>query len=509
MLNTWISYINPIDALLIIITFCTTLFYVYNLNEGSKFSLKHIYTINLGLIPFIFLILFIYSLLIPYSYETIGYQLKLFKQVLISDYYGLFFKQNLFLFLLALSFKAYYFKIKTDLVLDAGLILIFFCLFASLLLSTFDLGFAFLCIEGISLSTYILIAIPMNIVSIEAATKYIWFSIYSSALMILSIFFFFFVVKDLNFYKLSITVYECFNGIGYNFSSNVLIKSGIILFILSFFIKLAAFPAHFWSLDVYEGSWSPTTSILMVCVKLVFVFFFIRVVVCVFYSAYSLWYSIFLLSIFGCFFYGSFGAIRQSILKRILAFTSISQTGFLFLGLICGNIQGISGSIFHIYIYMLSLLAFFLLLFLLTNLTGKEMVYITDFINLGKERPFFALGFTVIFLSMAGIPPFFGFFTKYIILVSLINTQHYFLLITSIFFSIITSFVYFRFVKIMWFEKLKTIKPKIKILKTNLDYILISSIIFIIFILISFLFSPEFYLDWLISVVNSLIHHIQ
>ena len=170
---------------------------------------------------------------------------------------------------------------------------------------------------------------------------------------------------------------------------------------------------------------------------------------CIAFPVFNLWYKLFLVLTIISLLYGAIGAIKQVTIKRVLAYTSISQTGFFFLGLISCSIEGFSASFFHVSIYILSLLLFFILFFLFYNFSNKELIFITDFSLMGKNNPVFALAFTIVFLSISGLPPFLGFYTKYFLFSSLINSGFYVLLFFSIFSSILTSFVYIRFIKLI------------------------------------------------------------
>lgn len=191
----------------------------------------------------------------------------------------------------------------------------------------------------------------------------------------------------------------------------------------------------------------------MVCTKLVFLCFFLRFL-CFFYITYTIWYELFLISTLGCFLYGSFGAIRQVTIKRILAYTSITQTGFFFSGILTGNWQGFVSGGFHMFMYIFTLSLFFLLLFSFYNIYSRpEPIFSVDLIGFGRNYPWFSMGFSVVFLSMAGLPPMLGFFTKFMVFLALFNTKHFSLLLLAIIVSVVTAFIYLRFLKIIWFEK--------------------------------------------------------
>ena len=168
----WSSYLNSIDLILILITFYLCLFYIYNLNNNVK--KKHIVLTSVGLIPFTLLLVLIYSTLIEIQGDSYGEHFNYFKQVLIMDDFSLFCKRILiyFVFILILAFRRYFFKVKESTSVEFSLILVFLCLFCSLVFSSYDLFFSFVCLEGVGLCTYILSAYPFDKISIETASKY-------------------------------------------------------------------------------------------------------------------------------------------------------------------------------------------------------------------------------------------------------------------------------------------------------------------------------------------------
>ena len=238
----WSSYLNSIDLILILITFYLCLFYIYNLNANVK--KKHVVLTSIGIIPFILLVVLIYSTLIKIEGISYGEHFNYFKQVLIIDEFSLFCKRLLFyfVFILVLAFRRYFFKIKESTSVEFSLILIFLCLFCSLVFSSYDLFFSFICLEGVGLCTYVLSAYPFDKISIETASKYMWFSICSAACMVSGIFFIFIVARDLHFTNISLILMESFNN--QSGGDYILLKIGLVLTLVGFFIKLAVFPAH-------------------------------------------------------------------------------------------------------------------------------------------------------------------------------------------------------------------------------------------------------------------------
>lgn len=186
----------------------------------------------------------------------------------------------------------------------------------------------------------------------------------------------------------------------------------------------------------------------MVFVKFVFLSFFFRFWFVVLPLS-KIFYKYLVVSAIGSFFYGTIGAVRQNVIKRVLAYTSMGQTAFFLLGLLTCSVQGFFASVFHMLVYLLTLLLFFTIFFINKNYNNSEILFNTDLTGLGKKAPLLAFGYTIVFLSLAGVPPLLGFFSKFLILISLVNSKHYFLALFSLLASVIISFIYFRFIKII------------------------------------------------------------
>ena len=132
-----------------------------------------------------------------------------------------------------------------------------------------------------------------------------------------------------------------------------IIQAIIVCLIFSFLFKIGAFPLHWWVPDIYESSWLFSTAFFMIITKLVFFCFFSRILLYFFAPFISVWQPILILSSFGSVIIGSLGSIMQTKLKRVFAYTSITQMGFALLGLSSGTISGIASSFFfYLYIYL-------------------------------------------------------------------------------------------------------------------------------------------------------------
>lgn len=198
---------------------------------------------------------------------------------------------------------------------------------------------------------------------------------------------------------------------------------------------------------------------------------------------------------------GCIGSIGQNKLKRLFAYSSISQLGFSFLGLVVGSVEGIQISFFFFIFYLLTSLGILVILLNTESyLKGHNLLTVNDLSNFGHNNNFVALSMSIILLSMAGIPPLGGFFSKYFIFKLLIESSFYGLVIYAILISVINSFIYIRLIKSLLFDKY-IIKSKdqdffffgeIQTQSFTLYNLLIYSILSLIVLIISLVF---FYLD--------------
>jgi NADH-quinone oxidoreductase subunit N len=232
---------------------------------------------------------------------------------------------------------------------------------------------------------------------------------------------------------------------------------GIVFVLVSFFFKLSAAPFHVWSPDVYEGSPTTVTAFFAIVPKLGLIVFFIRLFFDSFYILLpSLQYLLIICSI-ASMLVGSFGAIWQIKIKRLLAFSAISHVGYMLIGLCCFSVESIYAVIFYsiIYIFM-SVSSFSLLLVVRKNDDFKKIKYIEDLSTISKVNPLIGVCFAITFFSIAGVPPFAGFFSKMFLFFSAINQSLYFLTVIGVLTSVISCFYYLRIIQISYFEQVAT-----------------------------------------------------
>jgi len=236
-----------------------------------------------------------------------------------------------------------------------------------------------------------------------------------------------------------------------------LVSIGFILICVSIFIKLSIAPFHFWSLDVYEGSPNTTTVFFAVVPKIALFVLLMRICYVSFYQIFIDNYQIyfFALAVLSV-FVGSIGGLEQRKLKTLLAYSSVSHTGYLLLSFSTGNFEGMQMMFYYLVIYMISGLCFWSVYLFLRqkrrfyfNKSNKEL---GDLVLLKESNPMLALILAITLFSIAGIPPIVGFLAKIGIFLVVVKSSAYLVSVLSILFSVVSTFYYIRLVKILYFE---------------------------------------------------------
>jgi NADH:ubiquinone oxidoreductase subunit 2 (subunit N) len=236
------------------------------------------------------------------------------------------------------------------------------------------------------------------------------------------------------------------------------IEIGMILILLSLFIKLALAPFHLWSLDVYEGSPTISTFFFSTITKLSF-FVFLSKFCFTFYNYYGEFWLFYTSSIgFLSVLFGSLGGLRQKKIKTLLAFSSISHMGYSLLAFSTFSMLGLEMLYFYLFTYVLSNIIMWYVVIGLKKVkpsySNKLSKDIGDFVLLGKSNKCLAFGLSVAFFSLAGIPPLLGFIAKFGVFLSLILQQFYAVAILAILCSVVSTFYYVRLIKVLYFENL-------------------------------------------------------
>ena len=255
------------------------------------------------------------------------------------------------------------------------------------------------------------------------------------------------------------TLFDGSITIGSSLFSLDLVIIGFLLICISLLIKLAIAPFHYWSLDVYEGSPNATTFFFAVVPKMGIFVLLLRICYVSFYEIFSFNYQFyfFLFAVFSI-FVGSVGGLEQRKVKSLLAYSSVSHTGYLLLSFSTNTFEGVQMMLYYLVIFMIAGLCFWSVFLFVKqkrnyyfNKHNKEL---GDFVLLSKSNPMIAFIFALTLFSIAGIPPIVGFLAKIGIFLVVIESSFYMIAVISILFSVISTFYYIRVIKVLYFENI-------------------------------------------------------
>lgn len=326
------------------------------------------------------------------------------------------------------------------------LLILFSLLGFALLVSSFDFLSVYLAIELSALSAYILAAFQRkSIFSSEAGLKYFIMGAFASGLLLFGFSHIYGFCGTTAFSEIAAL------NASPNFSHQPILEVAIVFVLSGILFKLAAFPLHMWSPDVYEGSPTSSTIFFALVPKIAIISFLYRFLYFVFPAYSYFWGPLVLVSALGSIAISSFGIFSQENMKRMLAFSSIGHVGFMLLPLACGQYTAISASALYVLIYTLSGLAVWSLL--VGNMQSKNNFYLVTLSSLINTNPLLAFIGCLAFFSLSGMPPLIGFYSKLYVFFSAIDNALYFAVIFALFLSLLSTYYYINLVKTLYFEK--------------------------------------------------------
>jgi len=352
------------------------------------------------------------------------------------------------------------------------LLLLFSVLGMFLMISSNDLMSFYLGLELQSLALYILASIDRdNLKSNESGIKYFVLSALSSGLLLYGCSLLYGFTGSTNFEEINLKI-EIEN-------TGAVFAMVFILVGLAF--KVSAVPFHMWTPDVYQGSPSSVTSFFAVVPKVAGIAILIRFVQIPFEQLIDQWKNILVFMALASMILSAVAAIGQTNIKRLIAYSSIGHIGYALAGISTGTVAGYSSSITYISIYVIMNLGVFGCIFLMKK-DGKYCEDIKDLAGISKQNPLLAISFLIIMFSLAGIPPLAGFFAKFYIFMSVIESGMYTLAIVGLLSTVISAFYYLRIIKIIYFDEIKNPFDNIKNLGITSTVFLSCSILVLFFL---------------------------
>ncbi|BFU47490.1 NADH-quinone oxidoreductase subunit NuoN [Krasilnikovia sp. MM14-A1004] len=320
-----------------------------------------------------------------------------------------------------------------------------------------DLLTMFVALEVFSLPLYLLCALARRrrLLSQEAALKYFLLGSYASA-------FFLFGVAMLYGYANGVHFSQIHEAVANPSHSQVLLYGGLALLAIGLLFKAALAPFHVWTPDVYQGAPTPVTALMAACTKVAAFGALLRVLYVGFegvrWDFQPILGTIAVLTML----VGAVLAVTQTDIKRLLAYSSIANAGYLMVGVLALNQAGVSSTMFYLVAYGFSVLAAFAIVTLVRDADG-EATHLSKWAGLGRRSPLFAAVFTFILLAFAGIPLTSGFTSKFAVFGAAVQGGQTWLVIFGVITSMLIAFPYLRVVVMMWLSEPGDSTPAVSI----------------------------------------------
>jgi len=372
-----------------------------------------------------------------------------FSSVLIVDTFSGYFSSIILAGgIITVLMGAHYFE-KMNMLRGEIFSLLLFSVFGMMLLvQTAELFTTFIALEIASISLYVLIGFQKNnIKRVEASFRYLILGSISGIMFLLGTTLMYAGTRSTN-------ILEIAKYIASNSEQNMtLVITGGTLILITFLFKVAAFPFHNWSMDAYDGAPLPITAFMASTFKVAIFGFILRFILVDFHELKSIWGDILFYITILTLLYGSFLAVFQKSLKRMLTASSIVHTGYLLIAFVSINASGESASvsiIFYLIAYFLSSMGAFGMLSYIASDDHLRITY-EDFRGFAHIRPYMAAMMSIFMLSLAGIPSTIGFIGKFYIFVGAIESGYTTLAIAGIIATFISVYYYFKVIALMYF----------------------------------------------------------
>ncbi|MCF6270315.1 MAG: NADH-quinone oxidoreductase subunit N [Melioribacteraceae bacterium] len=353
-----------------------------------------------------------------------------------------------------------------------------------LMVSAIDLILIYLAVELLSLASYVLAGFTkLRDRNSEASLKYIIYGSAASGMMLFGISILYGLTGVTNLYEISTALQTTQINL-YTLSFSV------ILIFVGLGFKISAVPFHFWTPDVYEGSPLPITAYLSVASKAAALALLVRFVRTTFVGSvdsngfwvlFSLfdWQTLLIVISLFTMTLGNLTALWQKNLKRLFAYSSIAHAGYLLLGLVVLSDTGIFAMMMYLLAYLIMNLGAFYVVMLISDRSGSESI--DDINGIGFTTPLLAVPLTIFLVSLAGIPPTFGFIAKLNLFIAVIDANLMSVLIIALLNVVISVYYYSRILKHMYFHKVDESTLTIKVSKIDTTIVLVLAILIIYF----------------------------
>jgi NADH-quinone oxidoreductase subunit N len=311
------------------------------------------------------------------------------------------------------------------------------------LISAGDLIALYLGLELMSLALYVVAASNRdNAKSTEAGLKYFVLGALSSGMLLYGASLVYGFTGTVSFAGIAATAK----------TGSVGIVFGLVFLLAGLCFKVSAVPFHMWTPDVYEGAPTPVTAFFASAPKVAAMAVFVRAAMTAFPGITVEWQQIVVFVSIASMALGSFAAIGQRNIKRLMAYSSIGHMGFALVGLAAGTPEGAQGVLIYLAIYVAMTLGSFAIIIAIKR-NGQSFEQISDFAGLSRTNPLLAFFFAMFLFSLAGIPPLAGFFAKWYVFVAAIKAGLFTLAVIGVLTSVVGAFYYLTIVKVMYFDE--------------------------------------------------------
>ncbi|HEX4556729.1 MAG TPA: NADH-quinone oxidoreductase subunit NuoN [Xanthobacteraceae bacterium] len=312
------------------------------------------------------------------------------------------------------------------------------------LVSAADLIALYLGLELMSLALYVIAAIDRdNVRSTEAGLKYFVLGALSSGMLLYGCSLIYGFTGTVSFAGIAKAAGGG-AGLGLTF--------GLVFLFAGFCFKVSAVPFHMWTPDVYEGAPTPVTAFFSSAPKVAGIAIFVRATIIAFPAIASQWQQIVVFVAIASMALGSFAAIGQTNIKRLMAYSSIGNMGYALIGLAAGTADGVQGVLVYMAIYVAMTLGAFACIIAMRRSDGA-VERISDLAGLARTKPAMAFFLAMMMFSLAGVPPLAGFFAKFYVFLAAIKAGLFGLAVIGVVTSVIGAYYYLMIVKIMYFDE--------------------------------------------------------
>ena len=312
----------------------------------------------------------------------------------------------------------------------------------SLMASSADLITLYLAIETTSIPLYLLAGFVFtDKKSVEAGIKYLLFGAMTSAVMLYGF-------SLLYGFSGTTSLYEIAGAMKSGSVPAVAMGLALMLVLVGFSFKISAFPFHFWAPDVYEGAPTPVAGFLSTASKAAGFAVALRFITVVFPDIAPFWTLLAALIATGTMLIGNLVALTQTNIKRLLAYSSIAQAGYVLIGVAANSAMGTSGAVYYLMGYLVTNLAAFAIVAVVSRAVGSDDI--AAFGGLSRRSPKLALAMLIALLSLGGVPPFAGFFGKLLLFGAAIQSGMVWLAIVGIVNSLVALYYYLNVIKVIY-----------------------------------------------------------